>query len=243
MISRRNLLGMLTAGSALAQTRTPGLPNVGIKADTGPIRSESGIGALMPWADMLWAVNYNSHMSRTGSGLGLYRIDENLKGERVHVHNGTHANRWVHKQSNQMIIGPYAIDLQGNWKYLSQFANHRLTATMSHLTDPANLVYMLTMEGLLFEMDMSSLQSKLVVDLVKEFKISKRPHFKGGFTGQGRVLAANNGFYEYGETKLGCLSTMAKPGARSVASRTWIARAAWTWATCSSARVGMNRPC
>jgi hypothetical protein len=51
----------------------------------------------MPWADALWTVTYNSHKKGTGYGLGLYRIDEGLKSERVHVHDGTHANRMIHK--------------------------------------------------------------------------------------------------------------------------------------------------
>ncbi len=204
MLSRRRLLGALAAPAAgLAQSHLPGIPNIGVKADTGPIRSECGVGALLPWADALWAVTYNSHMQGTGSGLGLYRIAEDLTIERVHVHDGTHANRFVHAASNQAIVGPYLIDLKGNWTFLEQFANHRLTATMKHLGDPANLVYMLTMEGLLFELDVNTRKSRQVADLIRECKIGKRPHFKGGFTGQGRVLAANNGFYEYGEEGAG----------------------------------------
>jgi len=53
-------------------------------------------------------------MKGTGYGLGLYRIDEDLKNERVHVHDGTHANRLIHKESNQYFIGPYVIDAKGN---------------------------------------------------------------------------------------------------------------------------------
>ena len=30
-----------------------------------------------------------------------------------------------------------------------------------------------------------------------------RPHFKGGYTAQNRVVVTNNGFYEYGETSAG----------------------------------------
>jgi len=197
-------VGLLAgASAALAQSHFPGLPNIGVKADTGPARSECGIGALMPWADALWAVTYNSHTESTGTGLGLYRIDETLRAERVHVSNGTHANRLVHRESNQCFIGPYAIDIRGNYRFIRDFKNQRLTATMRHLTDPANRVYMLTMEGLLFEVDVHSLKPRLLVDLVKNMKIAKRPHFKGGFTGQGRVVVANNGFYQYGENDAG----------------------------------------
>ena len=98
--NRRELLaGLLAAPFAYGQGQTSNLPNIGLKADSGPTRSECGIGALMPWADALWAVTYNSHKSPTGSGLGLYRIDENLKTELIHVHNGTHANRFIHTKS------------------------------------------------------------------------------------------------------------------------------------------------
>ena len=203
MTRRGWLAWFAAAGAGYGQSFLPGLPNVGVKADTGPLRSESGVGALMPWADVLWAVTYNSHTKRTGTGLGLYKIDDTLKIERVHLHNGTHANRYVHKQSNQIFIGPYAIDLKGNWRYLSQFEDERLTATMAHLTDPANRVYMLTMEGLLYELDVSTYKSNLVADLVKECQIHKRPHFKGAWTAQERVVCANNGFYEYGDNEAG----------------------------------------
>jgi hypothetical protein len=59
------------------------------------------------------------------------------------------------------------------------------------------------MEGLLFELDVASLKSRMIADLVKELGIRRPPHFKGGFTGQGRVVAANNGFYAYGEEQAG----------------------------------------
>lgn len=195
------------AGSALVppltigQNYPSGMLNVGVKADTGPARSESGVGALMPWADVLWAVTYNSHLKATGTGLGLYRIDENLKIDRVHIHDGTHANRLIHTQSNQAIIGPYAIDMQGKWRVMDTFLNQRLTATMRHLTDPANLVYMLTMEGLFYEVDVSSLKARLITDLVSEFNIRRQPHFKGGYTAQGRVVVANNTFSAWNENE------------------------------------------
>jgi len=160
--SRRTFL------ASLAQT-------IGFKADTVPERTECGIGALMPWADALWAVTYNSHMKGTGYGLGLHRIDEALKSERVHIHDGTHANRLIHRESNQCFIGPYAIDAKGNWKHIPEFDNHRLTSTMRHLTDPANRVYYQTMEGLFIEMDVRDCKPRVLFDLVKDMKLAKRP--------------------------------------------------------------------
>ena len=126
MTTRRDLLtaagwlaGLSATGAAASgQSHLPGIPNIGLKADTGAPRSECGVGALLPWADSLWAVTYNSHMSRTGTGLGLYRISDQLQIERVHVHNGTHANRLVHTESNQAFIGPYANSAGGEFRFI-----------------------------------------------------------------------------------------------------------------------------
>jgi hypothetical protein len=196
MLTRRNLLPLLSAAPALAQ-------NIGFKADMLPVRSECGIGALMPWADVLWAVTYNSHKQATGSGLALYCISDDFRIQKIHTHNGTHANRLIHEESNLCFIGPYAIDAKGNYRVIQPLLDHRLTSTMRHLTDPGGRVYFLTMEGLLFECDVASLECRQLADLVSEMKLAKRPHFKGGWTGQGRVVVANNGFYEYGEDQAG----------------------------------------
>ena len=206
-LSRRALIGALSAGGvAIAADKrvvsTPSSANIGFRADNGASRSECGIGALMPWADALWAVTYNSHTRKTGTGLGLYRIDEDLRAECVHLHDGTHANRFVHHTSNQTFIGPYAIDSTGRWRFIEAFANQRLTSTMAHLKDPSNRVYQLTMEGLLYDMDVSSLKPVLLADLTKIFGID-RPHFKGGCTAQNRVVVSNNGFYKYGDEQSG----------------------------------------
>lgn len=202
--SRRLFLSSLVAAGGAAQTiTTAGQTNIGFKADTIPKRSECGIGALMPWADALWTVTYNSHRKGTGSGLGLYRIDEKLQAERMHVHDGTHANRLIHRESDQCFIGPYVIDAKGNWKHIPELDEHRLTSTMRHLSDPANRIYYQTMEGQFLEMDVRDRKPRLLFDLRKEMKIGARPHFKGGFTAQGRVVVANNGFYEFGEEQAG----------------------------------------
>jgi hypothetical protein len=202
MLSRRSLLSLLPAAAA-AQSRFAGLPNVGLKSNTQGPRSECGVGALMPWADALWAITYNSHKQATGTGLSLYRIDDKFEAAEVHQHNGTHANRLVHRPSNQVFIGPYAIDDKGNHRFLPTLAEHRLTTTMPHLTDPANRVYFLTMEGLLFEHDVNTHESRQIDDLVQRFQIKQRPHFKGGFCSQGRMAVTNNGFYEFGDNQAG----------------------------------------
>lgn len=205
MLTRRSFVGLAAGAAARAQSHVmSGIPNIGFHADMAPARSENGTGALMPWSDGLWVSTYNSHMKSTGTGQYLYRISDDLKTvERIHQHDGTHANRFIHHESNQCFIGPYVIEAGGQWRFIPEFANHRLTATMRRLVDPANRVYYQTMEGLFFEMDVRDRKPRLLFDLIKDQNITRRPHFKGGFTGQGRTLVTNNGFYEYGENQAG----------------------------------------
>jgi len=173
------------------------IPSLSVRADLGPPRTESGIGALMPWAGRLWLVSYVSHKSGSGSGTGLYEIDENLSmRKRPESVVGTYANRMIHPQSNQLIIGPHIIDAEGNVRTIEVIQNYRLTATMEHLNDPANKVYFLTMAGFLFEVDVNTLEAKQLFDLVKELEISKGVHFKGGHTSNSRVVVANNTYME-----------------------------------------------
>lgn len=206
-LTRRSLLALLagSTGYACAQSFLPGIPNVGFKADNSPHRTECGTGAMMPWADGLYVVTYNSsgYMLSSGTGLGLYRLDDTLKPTRLDTPNGVYANRFIHHPSNQCIIGPYIIDSKGKWRRIEGLVKQRLTATMPHLTDPENRVYFQTMEGLFFEMDISDLKPRLLFDLTTGMKLTAAPHFKGGWTAQGRVVVANNGFYAYGQKQAG----------------------------------------
>jgi hypothetical protein len=171
------------------------VPGLCVTADLTPARSECGIGALMPWAGRLWLITYVSHKAGSGSGTGLYQIDGNL---RISKHPasvvGTYANRMIHPATDQLIIGPHLIDVEGSVRTVPDLPEHRLTATMEHLEDPDNKVYFLTMEGLLLETDLTTLRSKPLFDLVQELRIPKGavPHFKGGHTSNGRIVVANN---------------------------------------------------
>ncbi|HEV2528804.1 MAG TPA: hypothetical protein VGT61_10185 [Thermomicrobiales bacterium] len=158
-------------------------------------RTETGIGGLMPWAGKLWMISYVAHMSGSGGGTGLWTIDADFT-RTLHPESivGTYANRMVHRQSMQLMMGPHAIDVHGNVRTIPEFAEHRLTATMEHLFEPDTKVYQLTMEGLLFEMDVHTLEVTQVADLMEELDIASDAygHFKGGHTAQGRVVVANN---------------------------------------------------
>ncbi|MHC4726426.1 MAG: hypothetical protein ACYS17_04290 [Planctomycetota bacterium] len=167
-------------------------PNLTVMAKGLGSNSETGIGALIPWADKLWAIGYVSHIK--GKGLGLYEINEDMSMRRHPASiTGTFANRMAHWPSGQAFIGPHAIDADGNVRTIEQLKNYRLTATINHLTDQTNKVYFLGMEGRFWEVDVHSLKAKLLFNLVKELKITNaKEHFKSAYTAQGRVVVANN---------------------------------------------------
>ena len=122
---------------------------------------ECGIGAVVPWADRLWAVTYAPHSPR-GDDNKLYEIDADLNlVARPESIGGTPANRLIHRESNQLFIGPYVIDAEGNVRVIPyDVATGRPTGTIRHLADPAGKVYTFTMEEGLYEIDVDSLDVK-----------------------------------------------------------------------------------
>ena len=70
---------------------------------------ECGTGAVVPWADRLWVVTYGPHLPN-GSRDKLYEITPELEQIiRPESIGGTPANRMVHRETNQLVIGPYVI--------------------------------------------------------------------------------------------------------------------------------------
>jgi hypothetical protein len=170
---------------------------------------ECGTGAVVPWADRLWVITYGPHLPY-GSSDKLYEITSDLKQiVRPESVGGTPANRMIHKESNQLIIGPYLIGAERDVRVIPpKFMPGRLTGNARHLTDPANKIYYATMEDGLYEVDVHTLAVK---GLIKEIMNKPKPgqtaevspatltstlsgyHGKGLYSGQGLVILANNG--------------------------------------------------
>ncbi|HTL09469.1 MAG TPA: hypothetical protein VL307_14460 [Chitinophagaceae bacterium] len=150
---------------------------------------ECGIGAVVPWAGKLWMVTYSPHRP-LGSSDKLYSIDSRLQ---LTTHpesiGGTPANRMIHRESKQLLMGPYLIDSSARIRTIPYTVMPgRLTATARHLFDPANMVYYFDMEGKIYEANVHTLAVK---------KLFEKPvpgwHGKGAYTAQHQFILANNG--------------------------------------------------
>ncbi len=180
---------------------------------------ECGTGAVVPWADRLWVVTYAPHAPK-GSTDKLYEITPELEQiVRPESIGGTPANRMIHDESQQLFIGPHAIDKDRNVRtipYEEMFG--RPTGNARHLTDPAGKIYCATMEEGIYEVDVKSLA---VTEIFADEANKNRPrysdlpgyHGKGLYSGQGLLVYANNG--DYGKDR------MTNPASPSGALATW----------------------
>lgn len=197
MILRSVLLSLaaLTVPVCAAPRSVSGIyPHLAMFNDEG----ECGTGAVVPWADRLWVITYGPHLPK-GSSDKLYEITPELEQVvRPESIGGTPANRMIHRESQQLFIGPYAIDAQRNVRaipYTTMFGRH--TGLARHLTDPAGRIVFATMEEGIYDVDVKSLlPTTLWADeQVKQGRHADLPgyHGKGFYSAQGRYIYANNG--------------------------------------------------
>jgi len=176
----------------------PGLAQVG---DFGPPRSEIGVGALMPWNGKLYVQNYNSHRAASGRGVSLRRIDADLSMEVVPETlgvDGTYTNRFVHFPTSSLVIGPHVVSPDHLIRTVPELVPMRVCGTTRHLTKPDTHVYVLAMEGEVFELDLTTLECRQVFDLNAELGTEGewKVHYKDCYTSFGRFVVCSN---EYGE--------------------------------------------
>lgn len=162
---------------------------------------ECGTGAVVVWAERLWVITYAPH-NPEGSSDKLYEIDSALRQTiRSESVGGTPANRMIHLESKQLFIGPYVIDASRKVRVIPPKAMYgRLTGNARHLTDPANKIYFATMEEGIYELDCRSLA---VTELWRDEQLKGGRHAglpgyhgKGLYSGQGRLIYANNGEHD-----------------------------------------------
>ncbi len=171
---------------------------------------ECGTGAVVPWAGRLWVITYGPHLPH-GSSDKLYEItpalEQIIREESI---GGTPANRMIHKESNQLFIGPYAIDENRNVRVIPYSEMQgRLTGNARHLFQPDEMIYYGTMEEGFYEVNVHSLK---VTELYKDGNNAEGnrvahndtdvnpqnatlpgAHGKGLYSGQGVLVYSNNG--------------------------------------------------
>ena len=176
--------------------------------------AECGTGAVVVWAGSLWAITYGPH-SPFGSADKLYQITPDLRQiVRPESVGGTPAARMIHKETDQLFIGSYAIDNKGQVRVISlKDAPGRYTGYARHLSQPKSKLYIGTMEEGFYEMDVHTLQTNT---LYQDGNVKNKPgeetqsnhpnallpgaHGKGFYSGQGVAIYSNNG--ETGEEAL-----------------------------------------
>ena len=162
---------------------------------------ECGTGAVVPWQGSLWVVTYAPHMPK-GSDDKLYEVTPDLRQVIFPGSvGGTPANRMIHRETQQLLIGPYLVAADKSIRVIPPSKMFgRLTANARHLEDPAGKAYYATMEEGLYEVDLSTLD---VTTLIRDTRAPKSfggqkadlpgYHGKGLASGHGRVVYANNG--------------------------------------------------
>ncbi|MEX2511581.1 MAG: hypothetical protein WD398_01635 [Cyclobacteriaceae bacterium] len=165
---------------------------------------ECGTGAVVPWAGKLWVVTYAPHFP-FGSTDKLYEIDADLNQVvRPESIGGTPANRMIHRESDQLFIGPYAIDASGNVEAIPyDVMPGRHTGNARHLTDPENKIYYGTMEEGFYEVNVHTLEPTLLYEdgnvnrktgeMSQHAELLDGAHGKGLYSGQGVLVYSNNG--------------------------------------------------
>ncbi|MGJ8723427.1 MAG: hypothetical protein ACSHYB_02630 [Roseibacillus sp.] len=171
--------------------------------------AECGTGAIVPFGEKLWVMTYAPHWPK-GSDDKLYSISKDLT-QTIHPESlgGTPANRMIHRESNQLFMGPYAISAEGSVRAIPyEKMPGRHTGNARHLFDPEGKIYFATMEEGLYEVDVETLEptelfaddQQQVADQSKsrsseERRLSLLPgyHGKGLYSGQGVVTYSNNG--------------------------------------------------
>ncbi len=167
-------------------------------------QGECGTGAVVPWAGSLWVVTYSPH-EPYGSDDKLYQITPDMTQiVRPESIGGTPANRMIHTPSQQLFIGPYAIDAEGKVRVIPyDRVPGRPTGNAYHLTDPENRILLATMEAGFYDIDVHTLEAKTLFkdgnQMRKEGAKGRLSpllpgyHGKGFYSSQGVAVYSNNG--------------------------------------------------
>lgn len=157
--------------------------SIGLTDSTAALtHSEHGIGAIIPWADRLY---YSTYLATYNDGAGsrVGYIDKNFNDHVVLQTNGIHTARFIHTATNQLLIGPCVIGVDGTLNHtIANLVGVRLSGFAKHIVSPDTMVYAMTMEGKLYEFDVTTgADATLLID-VKATLSQTKVHYKACWT-------------------------------------------------------------
>ena len=104
-----------------------------------------------------------------------------------------YANRMIHPGSQQMFIGPFAVDGTGNIRTIEALLNtERLGAMALDVKDPDNYILMVSMDGPLYRVNVETLDTVQIFDLKVTLGMKEQPHFKAAWTVGGLFYVGAN---------------------------------------------------
>lgn len=173
-------------------------PSIVGTAESAPLRSECGVGAIMAWADALYYITYLS-VPNAGNGTGLYKVSQDMTQTVVAEHSSVFANRMIIPGMQSIVIGPYVIDALGNIRVIQDLLNVRIGGMAEHLTKPETMAYFLGMDGPLWEVDLVTLTATKLFDMITALDMCnyptlcpEQPHFKAAHSMAGKLWVATN---------------------------------------------------
>ena len=139
----------------------------------GARRTEAGIGAMMPWADKLWFVNYPDGYP-DGEGMGLWSMGNDQVPTLVAEGNYCDAGRIIY--SDILFIGHWAITTAGVVTAISGFA---ATDRIAAYAKSGGGLYALTMGGVIYSVNASTLVATVAnSNIESSLSISGQAHGK-----------------------------------------------------------------
>ena len=100
---------------------------------------------------------------------------------KIQNHSSVFANRMIHHWTDSIVMGPYVIDANRNVRVIEELMEVRIGAMAEHLLHPETMVYMISMDGPMYEVNLTTLKATLLFNLVDVLAIpvSPNPHTTG----------------------------------------------------------------
>jgi hypothetical protein len=193
-------VGEVSGDDGMLSAQIGATSNIGVSSnfDTDGNYSECGVGALIPWNDRLY---YSTYLAMPGDGVGsrIGYIDRNFADITVLQTDGIHTGRFIHDETQQLCLGCCIIEKNGLVHIIANLVAVRVAGFAKHIVSPASKVYAISMEGKLYEIDLTTYANAVQIMDVKAKLGQTNVHYKACWTNliadgyaNNRVMMASN---------------------------------------------------